>query len=650
MRLRIHGAVYINRTHPEASPVFRMTVSRIGRPSRDMVYVREILRGGAKLAKRTERKLRLDAPTRLLAGRIWRDYVRHHLGKILIAMLFMIAIAAATGGQARLIEPALDRVLVAGDAQLVWMIPLAFFAISVLKGCASYGQAVLMQRVGLRVVTTIQSQMFARIIGADLAFLQDDATGKLISRFTNDVNYLREAVVKTVTGSVRDLLTVVVLIGVMFYTHWVMAMMAFIVFPLSLWPIIYIGRRLRRIAANTQAELGVLTALLDDVFKGVRQVKAYGMEVHEQRRADHRFESIFRFFLKSVSVRARSYPIMESLGGLAIASVLCYGGYQVLHGETTVGKLIAFLTALVMAYQPVRGLAALNASLQEGLAAAQRIFAMIDYRPAIIDGPDAVALKVDQGVVRLNDVHFAYGGEIPALRGVTITIPAGATAALVGPSGAGKSTVLNLLLRFHEVSGGSITIDGQDIRQVTIQSLRRSIALVSQEIGLFDTSVRDNIAYGDPDADDDAIVAAARAAAAHDFITELPQGYDTMIGERGQRLSGGQRQRLSIARAMLRDAPILLLDEATSALDTESERQVQAALKRLMANRTTLVIAHRLSTVADADIIYVLDGGNLAEQGTDGELLTRGGLYARLSRLQFGRGEAAAADAAQARA
>jgi len=608
-----------------------------------VVYVREIVQGGSKLAKRTKRKLRLDAPTQLLARRIWRDYVRHHRGKILLSMLFMVAIAAATGGQARLIEPALDRVLVTGDTQLVWMIPLAFFAISVLKGFASYGQSVLMQQVGLRVVTTLQSQMFERIVAADLAFIQGDATGKLISRFTNDVNYLRNAVIKTVTGSVRDLLTVIVLVGVMFYTHWVMAMLVFVVFPLSLWPIIYIGRRLRRIAANTQAELGALTALLDDVFKGARQVKAYGMEAHEQQRADTMFESIFRFVLKSAAVRARSYPIMESLGGLAIASVLCYGGYQVLNGETTVGKLIAFLTALVMAYQPVRGLAAMNASLQEGLAAAQRIFAMIDHRPSIVDAPDAAPLKVGRGVIRLDGVHFAYGGDISALRGVTIDIPAGATVALVGPSGAGKSTVLNLLLRFHDVSDGSITIDGQDIRQATIQSLHQSIALVSQENGLFDISVRDNIAYGDLHADDAAIVAAAKAAAAHEFIAELPQGYDTRIGERGLRLSGGQRQRLSIARAMLRDAPILLLDEATSALDTQSEQQVRAALKRLMANRTTLVIAHRLSTIADADIIYVLDNGQVAEQGTNAELLARGGLYARLSRLQFGNAPAAKA-------
>ncbi len=607
-----------------------------------MVYLREFLRGGRDLAedKRTRKKLRLDAPTRQLAGRIWRDYVRHHKVAILLAIVCMVIVAASAGGQARLIEPALDKVLVTGDERLVWIIPLAFLAISIIKGFGSYGQTVLMNRVGLRVVTTLQSEMFDRIVRADLAYLHGDATGKLISRFTNDVNFLREAVIKTVTGSVRDLLTVVVLVGVMFYTHWVLATMAFIVFPVSVFPVIYLGRRLRRVSAETQAELGVLTALLDDVFKGVRQVKAYGMENHEQRRADGMFESIFRFILKAARVRARSYPIMETLGGLAIAGVLFYGGYQVLHGETTVGKLIAFLTALVMAFQPMRSLASLNASLQEGLAAAQRIFTMIDYRPAIVDSPDSGPLKIEEGAIRYDDVTFSYGDGIPALRGVTIEARPGQKIALVGPSGAGKSTVLNLLPRFHDVSGGTVSIDEQDVRAVTIESLRRSIALVSQETGLFNTSVRDNIAYGDPTADDNAIIEAAKSAAAHDFISELPQGYDTIIGEAGLRLSGGQRQRLSIARAMLRDAPILLLDEATSSLDTQSERLVQEALKRLMVGRTTLVIAHRLSTVIDADRIYVLDGGQVVEQGSHNELLARNGLYAELSRMQLAPDEA----------
>ena len=295
-----------------------------------MVYLREFLRGGRDLAedKRTRKKLRLDAPTRQLAGRIWRDYVRYHKVAILLAIVCMVIVAASAGGQARLIEPALDKVLVTGDERLVWVIPLAFLAISIIKGFGSYGQTVLMNRVGLRVVTTLQSEMFDRIVRADLAYLHGDATGKLISRFTNDVNFLREAGIKTVTGSVRDLLTVVVLVGVMFYTHWVLATMAFIVFPVSVFPVIYLGRRLRRVSAETQAELGVLTALLDDVFKGGRQVKAYGMEKHEQRRADGMFESIFRFILKAARVRARSYPIMETLGGLAIAGVLYTGAIR----------------------------------------------------------------------------------------------------------------------------------------------------------------------------------------------------------------------------------------------------------------------------------------------------------------------------------
>jgi subfamily B ATP-binding cassette protein MsbA len=568
------------------------------------------------------------------------------MGPILLAVVCMVIVAASAGGQARLIEPALDRVLVEGDTQLVWLIPLVFLAISIVKGFGSYGQTVLMNRVGLRVVTTLQSEMFNRIVRADLAFLHGDATGKLISRFTNDVNFLREAVIKTVTGSVRDLLTVVVLVGVMFYTDWVLATMAFVVFPVSLFPIIYLGRRLRRVSAETQAELGILTALLDDVFKGVRQVKAYGMEAHEQRRADGMFETIFRFILKAAQVRARSYPIMESLGGLAIAAVLFYGGYQVLHGETTVGKLIAFLTALVMAFQPIRSLASLNASLQEGLAAAQRIFSMIDYKPTIVDRPDAKPLAVENGAIDYGVVSFAYGDGLPALRDVTISVQRGQKVALVGPSGAGKSTILNLLPRFYDVTGGSVSVDGQDIRDVTISSLRHAIALVSQETGLFNSTVRDNIAYGDPDADDAAIVAAAEAAAAHEFISELPEGYDTMIGEGGLRLSGGQRQRLSIARAMLRDAPILLLDEATSSLDTQSERLVQDALKRLMAGRTTLVIAHRLSTVIDADMIYVLDGGAVVEQGRHNDLLAQNGLYSELSRLQIAPDDDAATKAA----
>ncbi len=591
------------------------------------------------MADGTNTEIRLDESTRALVGRIWRGYMRDHLGKIAAGVCCMIVVAVSVGAQARLVEPALDKVLVEGNRTLVWVLPLAFLGVAIVKGFATYGQSVLMQMVGLRVIVTMQSQMFQRLVEADLAFMQGDATGRLLSRFTADVNFLRDAIVKSMTGMARDALIVAVLVGVMFYTDWQLAAVAFIVFPISVVPIVKIGRRLRRVSANTQSEIGSLTAMLDDVFKGARQVKAYGMEAYEKRRADDLFESIFRLFFKAVKTRSRNYPIMEILGGIAVAAIIAYGGYQVLSGETTVGRFTAFFAAMIMAYQPMRSLANLNASLQEGLAAAQRIFSMIDYRPTIVDRSEALPLSVTEGALSLRNVAFSYEPTNRALADVSIALPAGSIVALVGPSGAGKSTILNLIPRFYDVDSGSVTIDGQDVRDITLESLRSTIGLVSQETGLFNDTVRTNIAYGQQDASDEDIIGAATAAAAHDFIAALPEGYDTVVGERGMKLSGGQRQRLSIARAILKNAPILLLDEATSSLDSESERAVQTALRQLMRNRSTLVIAHRLSTVVDADMIYFLDAGRVVESGTHDDLMAQNGAYARLCRLQFRDGE-----------
>jgi subfamily B ATP-binding cassette protein MsbA len=433
----------------------------------------------------------------------------------------------------------------------------------------------------------------------------------------------------------------------MFYQDWLLALVAFFAFPTAILPIIRIGRRMRKVSANTQVEMGRFTTLLDETFQGARHVKAYGMETYESDRARDVIDRIFALGYKAARTRSLSHPIMETLGGLTIGAVMFYGGYQVLTGAKTGGAFFSFVTALLLAYEPAKKLANLNSALQEGLAAAERVFAMLDSRPEIVDRPDAAELEVSSGVIRFEDVHFSYVPGQPALSGITLEVPAGRTAALVGPSGAGKSTVLNLIPRFFDADSGRITIDGADVRDVTLDSLRAGIGLVSQEISLFDDTVRANIGYGQPAASDDEIEKAARLAAAHDFIVELPQGYNTPVGGRGVRLSGGQRQRLAIARAMLKNAPVLLLDEATSALDTESERQVQAALAELMQGRTTLVIAHRLSTVIDADIIYVIEDGRVSESGNHAELLARRGLYARLYALQLEGGGAAAAGPAE---
>ena len=577
----------------------------------------------------------IQTPAWTLIRRLAREYLRHHTTKIFFAVLCMIAVGLATGTQAKLIEPALDRVFTQGDTTLLWVLPLVFLAVSVVKGFASFGQAVLMQKTGLRLSVMMQTEMFDRMIDADLKFIHTDSTGKLISRFNNDVNFARDATVKTFTGFGRDLFTLIVLSGVMIQTHWKMAMVALVIFPVSIFPIMYIGRRIRRLSRRTQVSLGEFTSFLDEVFKGFRQVKAYGMEDYERGRARDVFERIYSLHYREGRTRSRSYPVMESLGGVVIALILAWGGYQIIHGDTTIGQFMTFFIAMGAAYNPLRSLANLNSSLQHGLAATERVFAMLDYRPNIADAPDAKPLVVKEGRVELKGVDFSYDEQNIALHGVTIDAPPGKTVALVGPSGAGKSTILNLILRFFDVQQGSVEIDGQDSRTVTLASLRQSMALVSQEVTLFNDTVRANILYGRSDASAEEVIDAAKSAAAHDFIMQLPLGYDTIVGERGLRLSGGQRQRIAIARAMLRNAPILLLDEATSALDSEAERQVQTALARLMAGRTTIVIAHRLSTVTSADLIYVLENGRVEDCGTHQELIRREGVYARLCRMQF---------------
>jgi ATP-binding cassette, subfamily B, bacterial MsbA len=576
-----------------------------------------------------------------LVWRLARDFMRPHVRRILFAFLLMGLAAGSTAGRAWLMEPVLDRIFVAREGSLLLLIAGSALALALVKGLADYGDAVLMTRVGQRVIADVQLALFARLMRADLAYFYAHSSGTLISRFTSDAALLRGAAANVLGAIGKDAVTVVFLVGVMFYQDWLLALISFFVFPLAIRPIVAIGRRIRRVTASAQAEIGQFTTLLSQTFQGARHVKAYGMEEYEERRAAGLIERLFSLIDRGTRTRSRASPMMETLGGTAIAVVILYGGHQVISGARTPGALFSFITALLLAYQPLKSMANLNASLQEGLAAAQRIFEVLDVEPAIRDLPGARPLRISGGEIRFEDVRFGYVPGTPVIGGLSLTIPAGHTVALVGPSGAGKSTILNLIPRFYDIERGSITIDGQNVREVTIASLREAIALVAQEVSLFDDTVCANIAYGRFGASSAEIEEAARAAAADDFIHELPQSYDTMVGEHGVRLSGGQRQRIAIARAMLKNAPILLLDEATSALDSESERHVQRALNALIRGRTTLVIAHRLSTVQGADLICVLDRGQIVETGRHPELLARGGLYARLYAMQFAEQHAA---------
>lgn len=573
--------------------------------------------------------------TRALTGRIWREYVSSYLGLLTLAVFFMVLVAVATAAQVYLVKPAFDELLDTRESLWVWIVPIGFVVAGVLTGVSNMAQSLFMQRIGLRVVQKMQEQMFSTILRADLAYLQETGTSRQLSRFTTDMYLLRDVVIKALTGIGRDVLKVVVLSGLMVYQNWQMALAALVFFPLCVFPIVRIGRLLRKISTNSLVEQGQMTAVIDDALKGSRQVKAYNMYEYEEERAGNAFETVFLLAFKSARTRAFSYPILDSLVGVCMAAVLVWGGYQIQDGETTVGAFMSFFAAALAAYQPARGLASMNATLQEGLAAARRCFSVIDYRPSIVNRPGAAELSSVRGEVAFRNVDFSYDGETPVLKNIDLEAKVGETIALVGRSGGGKSTILNLVPRFYEITGGEILIDGTPARDVTLESLRANIGLVTQETLLFNDTIRANIAYGRLNATQEEIEQAARNAAAHDFIVDLPDGYDTMVGEHGLRLSGGQRQRVAIARAMLKNAPILLLDEATSALDTESERIVQEALGRLMQGRTTIVIAHRLSTVMHADRIYVLDKGVIQEVGTHPELVAKGGVYAQLSKVQF---------------
>lgn len=568
-------------------------------------------------------------------------FLSPYKGRLTLAIFCMVVLAACTAVMAWILKPVLDEALSGQNRDLIYLIPLAIIALYVLKGSAYYGQAYLMGYIGQRVIYDIRNMLYVRLTDQSLAFFTHRKTGELLARFSYDVSLVQAAVSTAVTALMRDAVTILFLLGVVFIQDWLLALIAMLVFPVVVYPIARFGRKMRRATLDGQASMGDLTSLLEETVGGIRVVKAFAMEEYERSRFRKFTGDFLAHQLRVFRVHALSFPIMELLAGFGIAGVLLYGGMRVASGETTAGTLVSFLAAVIMLYEPVKRLSGANNAIQQGLAAAERIFEVMDEPVRVQNKQGAKVLPPLSESIVFDGVGLRYpGSEKKVLDQVSISVGAGQVVALVGRSGAGKSSLANLVPRFVDPTEGRVLIDGVDIRDVTQQSLRNQIALVTQEVILFNDTVLNNIAYGLDQVDFERVEEVARAANAHEFISQLPQGYDTIIGERGTTLSGGQRQRLSLARALLKDSPILILDEATSALDTESERLVQQAIELLMENRTVIVIAHRLSTVQAADCIVVLDGGHIVQSGRHAQLLEEGGIYAELYQMQFQNGEA----------
>ena len=569
---------------------------------------------------------------RQILRRLWQGYVSHYRLLLAQALLLMVVVAATGAAYPALIQQVFDN-LAEEQAGMIWLVPLIIILLSGTKGVAMYLQVLAVNKLALRVTTSIQKHMAAHLIEADLAQVTAEAPGRFISRIMNDLNLVREAIVRLANNLVRDVLTIIAMIAMMFWFDWLLSLLVLAVYPLAMRPIIKIGNRQRKASGDLQTHMEVVTSLLAEMLQGIRMVKAYQRETAEKRRAYQAFDTLFGRLMTLLSGRAKIDPILEILGGVAIAGVMALASWQVSRGEMSVGDVIGFITALLMLVQPVRGLGTLNAVTQEGVAAGQRVLALLDEEAQITDSQTATALQASTASLRFDAVSFHYGAQ-QILDSISFTAEPGQTIAIVGPSGAGKTTILNLVPRFFETSSGAITINTQPLRDITLSSLRAHIALVSQDAVLFDDTIAANIGFGRGDAGEGDIKSAAKAAAAEEFINQLPNGYETMVGTSGLKLSGGQRQRIALARAILKDAPLILLDEATSALDAESEQQVQIALDRLKAGRTTLVVAHRLATVRDADLILVMDKGRIVEQGRHETLMQGSGLYAKMVALQ----------------
>ncbi len=573
--------------------------------------------------------------TQILKRLFW-DSIKPYSLRLFSSLFFMVIIALCTGATAWLLDPAIDKIFLDKDESMLLLIPVAIILTLLIKSIATFTQIVLLNGVAQNVIADTQIKLFKKIINADLAWLHKVHSAKIISNFLYDVTLLQDSVSSSLANGVKDVLTLICLLGVMYYQDWQLATISIIAFPLVGILTRRLGKRIKKASTESQEETGTLASILSENLDGTRIVKAYQQEDGEIEKLS---KSVFRRMtkiLKGANARGAASPFAEFLAGFGIAGALYYAGLRGLQGELALNEFVSFLGAMMLAFQPLRRIAQINATLQEGFAAAIRVFGLLDQKSLISEAQNAPNLSIDKSNITFEDVTLSYEGQInSALKGINLQIPHGKTTALVGPSGSGKSSILNLIPRFYDPDKGNVKIDNQDIKELTISSVRSSLALVSQEPVLFDMSIYDNILYGKPEASREEVFDAAKAAAAHEFISELPKQYETVVGEKGYSLSGGQKQRISIARAFLKNAPILLLDEATSSLDTESEHLVQNAISILMKDRTTLVIAHRLSTIINSDQIIVLDSGSVAEIGTHKELLKKNGVYKKLYEREF---------------